>query len=106
MVFEARLGGRNEWINGALESKWKSKAKEAKDMKRKGQIKAVFRIRVILIRIRIFGYIIWITDPDPDPALFDSIFQDANKNEFFSKLFCLILTVGVPVTCHKEVTKQ
>jgi hypothetical protein len=37
-------------------------------------MKPVFRIRDILIRIRILGSKDWITDPDPDPALFGSVF--------------------------------
>jgi hypothetical protein len=83
-------------VNEALESKCKSIAKEAKDMKRKGQIKAVFRIRVILIRIGILGSVLLITDPDP--ALFDSIFQDANKNYFL----CLLFTVGTLTSVFKD----
>jgi hypothetical protein len=42
-----------------------------------------FRIHDILIRILIFGSAHWITDMDPisvpDPALFGSVFQDANN---------------------------
>jgi hypothetical protein len=34
----------------------------------------------------------WLTDPDP--ALFVSGFQDANKNKFFFSFFGLILTIG------------
>jgi hypothetical protein len=51
----------------------------------------VFRIRDILIRIRILGSVHWITDPDP--ALFGSVFQNGNNQKitFFGK--CL-LTVG------------
>jgi hypothetical protein len=41
----------------------------------------VFRIREILTRIWSQGSYHWITDPvpNPDPALFFSNFQDANK---------------------------
>ncbi len=44
-------------------------------------------IRDILIWIRIIRSFHWITDRDPkqDPALFGSVFQDANKVGFFSK---------------------
>jgi hypothetical protein len=34
----------------------------------------------------------WLTDPNP--AFFVSGWQDANKNKFFSKLFCLLLFDG------------
>jgi hypothetical protein len=40
-------------------------------------VTAVFRIREILIRIRILGSVQWITDPDP--GLFVNDFQDAKK---------------------------
>ncbi len=52
----------------------------------------MFRIRDLLVRIRItvtfwygFGLLdpYMITDPDPDPALFVSDFQDANKKKVF-----------------------
>jgi hypothetical protein len=48
------------------------------------QLFSVFRIRDILIRIRILGSGQWLTDPDPtpDPASFGSGFQDANKKSF------------------------
>ncbi len=39
----------------------------------------VFWIRDILRRIRILGHVLWITDPAPDPAIFFSLFRDANK---------------------------
>jgi len=50
-----------------------------------------FRIRDILIRIRILGSVHWITDPDP--ALFGSVFQDGNNQKitFFGIFF---LTAG------------
>jgi hypothetical protein len=76
---------------------------------------ALFRIRDIFIRIRILESVLkiadldlWsvlqITDPDPDPALLGSGFQDTNKNVvfFFKKceqniflfiFLCLFLTV-------------
>ena len=47
-------------------------------------------MRDILIRIRILGSVLWITEPDT--ALFGSDFQDANK--IFFKFFCLFLSVG------------
>ncbi len=52
------------------------------------------RIREILRRIRILGSLHWITDLDPDldPALFVSGFQDATKKNF--NVFCLLLSVG------------
>ncbi len=50
-----------------------------------------FRIRDILIRIRILGSVHWITDPDP--ALFGSVFQDGNNQKItFFGIF--LLTVG------------
>ena len=55
---------------------------------------AVFRIRDILVRIRILGR--WLTDPalDPDPARFVSnLLQDAN-NKYFPKFLCLFLFEG------------
>jgi hypothetical protein len=56
---------------------------------------AVFRIRDILIRIRILGSVHWITDPDPypDTALFGSGFQE-KKIVLFPKVFCSFLAVG------------
>jgi hypothetical protein len=42
-----------------------------------------------LRRIRILGSVHWITDPDPDPALFDSGFKDAHKKYLFLLItFC------------------
>ncbi len=42
-------------------------------------------------QIRILGSAHWIMDPDPapdlDPALFVTVFQETNKNEFFSYVF-------------------
>jgi hypothetical protein len=49
--------------------------------------KSVLWIRDSLVRIRIRGSV----PVDPDPALSVSGFQDANKNNFFSKLICLLL---------------
>jgi hypothetical protein len=51
--------------------------------------KAVLRIRGILYGA---GSVHWITDAalDPDPSLFGSRIQDANRNELFSKFFLLI----------------
>jgi|LakMenEpi03Aug12_release.lakeMendotaPanAssembly.Ray.scaffolds.fasta_scaffold654160_1 hypothetical protein len=40
---------------------------------------AMFRIRDILIKIRILGSVHWITDSALEPANFGSGFQDANK---------------------------
>jgi hypothetical protein len=40
---------------------------------------AVFRVLDILRLIRILGSVHWITNPDPDPALFVSGFRDTNK---------------------------
>jgi hypothetical protein len=58
--------------------------------------KAMFRIRDILVQILIFRCVHWITDREPDPALFFSGFKDANKdlvfvpNFFFASFFlCL-----------------
>ncbi len=52
--------------------------------------RTVFRIRDILVRIRMrtLGSVP-LTDPDadPDPALFGSDLQDANKNKFFAHSF-------------------
>jgi hypothetical protein len=44
---------------------------------------SVFRIRAVLGRIRIRGFVNLLTDPapDPDPALFVSGFEDANKKK-------------------------
>ncbi len=33
----------------------------------------------------------WLTDSDPDPAFFVSVWQDATKNMFFFQSFCLLL---------------
>ena len=49
---------------------------------------SVFRIRDILIRIRIIGSVYWITDQDP--ALFGSGLKDANKKGIHFKFFWLI----------------
>ncbi len=52
-------------------------------------------------------------DPDanPDPAIFIIDLQDANKNKFKKKLFCLLLFEGQfisfsKIKSQKEVTKQ
>jgi hypothetical protein len=54
---------------------------------------AVFQIRGILVRIRILGSVNFITDPVPalDPVFIVSVFQDANKTNFF--LICFDYTV-------------
>jgi hypothetical protein len=58
-------------------------------------LKAVFRIRDILLRIRILGSVLWIVDPDsapdptPDPDLLGSGFQNANKKDFLFAYFLL-----------------
>ncbi len=66
----------------------------------KGFCESVFRIRDILVRIRMririrtFDYPL--TDPAPDPALFVSDLQDASKKFFFfSKFLCLFLFEGM-----------
>ncbi len=51
---------------------------------KKSSFGAVLRIRDILVRIRIRTYL-WLIDPDPNPAIFVSDLQDANK-----KLFCFL----------------
>jgi hypothetical protein len=43
----------------------------------------VFQILDVLVRIRTHGPYNWITDLDPDPALFFSGFHDANKKYVF-----------------------
>ncbi len=56
---------------------------------------AVFRISEILIRIRILGSVLWISDPDldPEPALLGSGFRDASKQRvYFLSFYCLFLT--------------
>ncbi len=55
----------------------------------------VFRIRDILIRIRILGSVHWITDPDP--ALFGSVFKDGN-NQKITFLGIFLLTVGTLIS--------
>jgi hypothetical protein len=59
----------------------------------------------IQIQIQIHGSVHWITDPDPDPALFISGFQYAKTNNLFLFFFCLLLTVGTFTSFFKEVTK-
>jgi hypothetical protein len=45
----------------------------------------------------------WLTDPDPDSALFVSDFQDAKKKmSFFPNLFCLLLSVGTFTSVFKD----
>ncbi len=41
-------------------------------------------------------------DPDPDPALFVTDLQDANKKLFFSKFFCLLLFEGTFISFFKD----
>ncbi len=49
-----------------------------------------FRIRDIMIRIRLLGSVHWITDPNP--ALFCSVFQDGNNQKItFFGIFLLIV---------------
>jgi hypothetical protein len=48
-------------------------------------------------------------DPDPDIFVFDLQEQDANKKQFFSKFFCLLLFKGIfhhfsEIKSHKEGT--
>jgi hypothetical protein len=43
----------------------------------------------------------WITDPDPDPPLFFSDFQDANKKHFFN-VFLACYTVGIFTSLFKD----
>jgi hypothetical protein len=50
-------------------------------------------------------------DPDPDPAIFVTDLQDANKKLIKKKFFCLLLFEGTfPLffkdKSQKEVTKQ
>jgi hypothetical protein len=50
-------------------------------------------------------------DLDPDPALFVIDLEDANKQQIFSKFFCLVLFEGTftsffKIKSQKEVTKQ
>jgi hypothetical protein len=52
----------------------------------------VFRIRDVLIWIRILGSVHCITDPYP--ALYASGFQKPTKNNFFLKFSCLSFTLG------------
>jgi hypothetical protein len=47
----------------------------------------VFLIRDNLVQTRILGSAHWITDPDPDPALFVRDFQDSKK--VLCKFFCV-----------------
>jgi hypothetical protein len=49
------------------------------------------------------------TDPkaDPDPSVFINDLQDANKNKFFNKFFCVLLLHHFSkIKTQKEVTKQ
>jgi hypothetical protein len=64
-----------------LLEKW-LKVRETRLMPSSTVWRAVFRICDILIRIRFLGSVHLITDPDP--GLFNSGFQDDNKNNFFS----------------------
>jgi hypothetical protein len=47
------------------------------------------------------GYL-WLTDPAPDPSLFVSDFQDANKNNFFPNLFSYLLFKGTFTSFFKD----
>jgi len=69
----------------------------------------VFRIRDILVRNRTHTSKEW--GSDPDPALFVSDLQDANKKLIFSNFLSLLLPEGTFTAffkdkSHKEVTKQ
>jgi hypothetical protein len=61
----------------------------------------VFRIRDILIRIRILEFVHWITDPDPDPALSSVAFKMATRHKVFSKFF-FYLFVGIFTSSFKD----
>jgi hypothetical protein len=67
--------------------------------------KAVLRIRGILYGA---GSVHWITDAalDPDPSLFGSRVQDANRNELFSKFFLLISYGRHKISCHLRSHKK
>ncbi len=52
---------------------------------RRSVIKLVFRIRDILVRIRISDPYLWLTDPGPHPAVVSDP-QNANKKYFFGLL--------------------
>ncbi len=41
-------------------------------------------------------------DPDPDPAIFVTDLQDANKKLFFSKFFCSLLFEGTFTSFFKD----
>jgi hypothetical protein len=49
---------------------------------------SLFRILEILVRMRMVGFVDWITDPnlDADPALFVSAFQDVKNYPFRSRI--------------------
>ncbi len=66
----------------------------------------MFRIRDILIRIRILGSVHWITDPVPDQysALFGCDIQDANKkNQFFAYFLTSVFKDNMSLRIHKAV---
>jgi hypothetical protein len=41
-------------------------------------------------------------DPDPDPSFFIIDLQDANKNEFKKKFFCIVLFEGTFTSFFKD----
>ncbi len=47
------------------------------------------------------------TNPDPGPALFFSVLQDANEIKFFPKIFAFYLPIHQfsKITSYQEVTK-
>ncbi len=61
-----------------------------------------YRYKKWLSTIFILGAVHWIMDPDPDPSLFIRDLRDANKKKFFSKLFRLLLSVGVITSVLKD----
>ncbi len=75
---------------------------------------SVFRVRDILVRIRILGSVPLTSGSHCDPALFVKDLQDANKKYFFScKFECFFLFEDTFTSffenknkSHKEVTKQ
>ncbi len=45
-------------------------------------------------------------DSDPDPAIFVIDLQDANKNNFFMKFFCLLHFEGTYITFQRQKFKK
>ncbi len=86
---ESRNGGGR----GAVVSARAARASEAINQVRYSTCPAVLRIHEILVRTRIRGLVLWLMDPDPDPAIFVSDLQDVNKKYFFPPIFWYIYII-------------